>query len=282
MVVLFAILVGAIAGLVSGMFGVGGGFIIVPLLVALVGLTPSIAVGTALVATLANASGAYFRFRKLGAAEVRFDIMLIGGSVVGVTAGTYFLEYFATLSTVTIADTVFQISDLVLAGMYVLVFGALSLLLFTTPTPERQLPPKKGPLARLPIRPLVMLPSLSLRVSGPVVGVVGAVNGLLSGMMGLGGGVTLVPIMLYGFGFDMVRAAGTGVLVLFVTTLFGSAQQAYIGNVDIPIAIALIASSGIFTQVGIRLTQLVPAKHTRKILATVMITAAAILVMKNF
>ena len=81
-------LLGAAVGLVAGMFGVGGGFLLTPLLTVVFGIPMEIAVGTGLCQMIGTAVVALLRHRKLGQGELRVDVLMIAGAMVGVGAGT--------------------------------------------------------------------------------------------------------------------------------------------------------------------------------------------------
>ena len=80
-------LLGVAVGLVAGMFGVGGGFLLTPLLSVLFGVPLPIAVGTGLCQMIGTAIASLLRHRRLGQGEIRFDFVMIGGAVVGAAAG---------------------------------------------------------------------------------------------------------------------------------------------------------------------------------------------------
>ena len=83
---------------------------------------------------------------------------------------------------------------------------------------------------------------------------IGFVTGMLSGLLGIGGGVALLPVLVYGYGFSIKDAAGTGILLLFATVLVGTLEHALRGNVDLRVALAILAGSSIGSQLGARAT----------------------------
>ncbi|MCP4448850.1 MAG: sulfite exporter TauE/SafE family protein [Myxococcales bacterium] len=93
---------GCSVGLIAGMFGVGGGFLLIPLLHMVLNVPLAIAIGSGLCQTIATALGSLLRYRKLGHAETRLDLLLIGGSIPGVVLGTMLLETLSDMGSVNV------------------------------------------------------------------------------------------------------------------------------------------------------------------------------------
>src|SRR5207302_8417016 len=112
-----------------------------------------------------------------------------------------------------------------------------------------------APLVRFGVPPYIALPEVGIpRVSVTVMAYIGFATGLLSGLLGIGGGVALLPVLIYGYGFSIKDAAGTGILLLFVTVLLGTVEHAWRGNVDLRVALAILTGSSLGAQVGARAT----------------------------
>ena len=110
-----------------------------------------------------------------------------------------------------------------------------------------------------------------------VVAYIGLALGFLSGLLGVGGGVALIPILLYGFGFPIRHAAGTGILVLFATSVSGTIAHARLGHVHLPLALTLLAGSSISTQFGALATHRLPVNVLRRGLALLILATVAAL-----
>ena len=259
---------GVFIGLVAGLFGVGGGFLLVPLLHVFLGVPLVAAVGVAICQTIATSLGSFLRFRKLGHAESRFDIMLLGGAVMGVQAGARTLEFLSASGTMQLGSHELPVHRVIITAVYVALFSVLSFLLWTRTAQNEG---KAGPFARIKIPPLVDLPTARIgKVSGPFVGIIGFLNGMLAGLLGIGGGICLVPILLYGYGFDIKKTAGTGVAVVLAVALVGTFQYAYSGYIHLGLAVTLMVGSGIAAQIGTGLTNTMNPIAMRRGLAIVM------------
>ncbi len=125
-----------------------------------------------------------------------------------------------------------------------------------------------GPLiTRVRIPPYIDLPSVQLKqVSVPMMCYVGFVLGLVSGAMGIGGGVLFMPVLLYGFGLSARNAAGTGILLLLVTVIAGTFEQAQHGYVSLKLAMTILMGSSVGSQLGALTTHYLPNRYLRLIL----------------
>jgi len=274
------IALGAGVGVVAGMFGVGGGFLLVPLLGALLGVPLPAAVAAGLCQTIATGLGAFFRYRSMGHAESRFDILLIGGSLFGIHAGTRLLHALDGMGTVHVFGNQVGVLRLCVTAGYVALFIVMAAILWFKPSPALTADVAPGPLARVAIPPRVQLHVAGMRVSGPFVGLVGCANGILAGLLGIGGGIVLIPIMLYGFGFNIRQTAGTGTVVVLIIAVIGTVQHAFAGTLHLGLAMTLSVGSALSAQVGANLTRTLPPTHLRRGLAAVLVITIAVLLIR--
>ena len=135
-----------------------------------------------------------------------------------------------------------------------------------------------GPLARLRLPPYIDLPNVQLQqISVPLLAYLGFVLGMASGLMGIGGGVLFMPILLYGFGLSVRNAAGTGILLLFVTVAIGTFEQAMHGYVSLRLAMVILIGSSIGSQLGALTTHFLPNRILRLILAGLVAATVAMI-----
>ncbi len=274
---------GASVGVVAGMFGVGGGFLLVPFMNVVLGIPFPAAVGAGLCVTIANSVGSHLRYRQCGAAESRFDWMLLGGSFLGVDAGARLLTYLRGLGEWTVSGVTLDALSVIITGSYAILFFVVSFFLWTRHNFDVSDTKGKGPLAKVGIPPLVNLPVAGIgKVSGPLVGVIGFCNGMLSGLLGIGGGICLIPIMLFGFGFSIQKTAGTGVLVVLAVGLAGTFQHARLGNVHLGLAMVLMVGSAVFAQIGTLLTTKLPDRLLKRALAILLVFTVVLMFAKLF
>lgn len=267
-------LAGLLIGQVAGMFGVGGGFLLTPVLLYVFGVPAPIAVGSSLCQNIGSSLASFLKYRALGRGESRVSLVMLGGSVMGVDAGTRLLAYLSRLRQWQMPNgQMAPAADVVLSLLFIVVLSGTALYTFrdamralrTSEARGDQSVP--GPLVTgVRIPPYVDLPRVGLKaVSVPMMAYMGFLLGVASGMMGIGGGVLFTPILIYGFGISMRNAAGTGVLLAFITATLGTISQALHGFVSLPLAMSVLIGSSIGTQIGAITTHTMPNRHLRLI-----------------
>ena len=278
-------LVGLVIGFVAGMFGVGGGFLLTPVLISLMGVPAPIAVGSALSQKCGTSIASFLKYRKFKRGEPRIDLVMIGGSVLGVDAGTRLLAHLSSRGHVVVRGHSLPLVEVVLDLLFIVLLSATTFYVArdawrasgrATPRGDRTIP---GPLVtRVRIPPYIDLPNVGLsRVSVPMMCYLGFILGAASGLMGIGGGVLFMPILLYGFGLSMKNAAGTGVLLLFCTVAVGTIEQALRGYVSLPLSMSILLGSSIGTQLGALTTHYLP-NRTLRMLFAVLVFATVVMI----
>ena len=276
---------GAVVGLLAGMFGVGGAFLLTPLLSVVLGVPVTIAVGTGLCQMVGTATVALLRHRKLRQGEPRVGLVMVAGSVVGVTAGARTVTLLESLGDVSVGDHQIAVVTLVLylAFTVFLSLSAAAMWRSGTRRLEELEYVRRGPLARINLWPAIDLPDVPLsRVSALVIAYSGLGLGFVSGLLGVGGGIAMVPLLVYGFGFPIRHAAGTGISVLVVTAVLGTLIHSLQGHVHLAMAMVLLVGASISAQFGALLTHRLPASVLRRGFVAMIATAAAAVVWDLF
>jgi uncharacterized membrane protein YfcA len=277
---------GLVVGYIAGMFGVGGGFLLTPLLMYVFGVPAPVAVGSALCQKCGTSIASFLKYRHLKRGEPRIDFVMLGGSLLGVDAGTRLLAALSRSGHVRLpGGHQAPMAQVVLDALFIVILSftaaftlndALRAMRRATPRGDVTIP---GPLVtRVRIPPYIDLPRVNLRrVSMPMMAYLGFILGMASGLMGIGGGVLFLPILLYGFGLSVRNAAGTGVLLLFATVLLGTFEQALHGFVSLPLAMAILVGSSIGTQLGAITTSVLPNRVLRLIFG-LLVTATVVMI----
>ncbi len=209
-----AALVGLAAGLLGGLFGVGGGLIIVPGLIAL-GTERRLAHGTSLAATLPIALASLITYLAHGNVDWPVALFLAIGSIGGAIVGTHLLR-------------VIPKNVLVIIFVITILATATRLLISSDSTGRSELTVTMALL-------LVF---------------VGFVTGTLAGMLGIGGGVIMVPVMVVGLGMVPVLAKGTSVAVIVPTSIMGTIRNRKHANADMRVAAIVGAFGAVSAVVG--------------------------------
>lgn len=269
------VLLGLAVGLAAGMFGVGGGFLLVPLLNVLFGIPLPVAAGTGLCQMIGTSVAAFVRHRRLRQGEEKAAALMLAGSLLGVQGGAVLQAHLQRLGDVILGGREVPAAQywLSLAYMLLLTLIGIGMLRDARSRPaSRPLP--AGPLTRLPLPPYTRLPVSDRRVSIPAMAYLGLVPGFLSGLLGVGGGVVLTPLLLYGVGMRMRVAAASGALLLFATSVAGTIAHVQLGHVHLGLAMVLLAGSTIAAPLGATLTARLPGHHLRAVFACLVFATA--------
>lgn len=262
---------GGLVGLLSGMLGIGGGFLMTPLLI-FVGVPPTVAVATQsnqLVAASVSGVIAHWRRRNV---DLKLGTVMLAGGALGSMAG---VAIFARLKAIG------QI-DLVISLTYVLFLGTVATLMmidnFRVLVLRRNVQARRklhehGALHRLPLR--MRFPRSRLYISAIVPLSIGFVGGLMVAIMGIGGGFALVPAMIYILGMPVGLVAGTSLFQIIFTTGITTFLQAVTTHaVDIVLAITLILGGVVGAQFGTRLSHLLKPEYARLAHALIVLVVA--------
>lgn len=246
---------GFIVGLLSGLFGVGGGFLLTPLLI-MFGVPPTVAAASdsnQIVA--ASASGSYAHYR-MGNVDFKMGIFLLVGGVVGGTGGVQIIKILRQLGN---ADFLIRIT-------YVLMLGFVGgyMLYESLTTMKKSGSPQPAPASSgdgIYARLVKSLPyqtrfEKSGIVLSPVVPLfLGTLVGVLSAIMGVGGGFIMVPVMVYLLRMPMHVVVGTSLFQVLFTCINVTIMQAHANRtVDFILALLLLIGSTLGAQIGARLS----------------------------
>jgi hypothetical protein len=256
---------GAAVGFVSGMFGIGGGFLMTPLLI-FVGITPAVAVASVASHIAASSfSGAIFYWRRRAIDPLLATVLLSGG-VIGTTLGVWTFTQMRALGQL----------DLMIALSYVVLLTAVGGAMFWEglramlrarrgiPAMTRR-PGSHGWIHGLPLKIRFKRSKIYLSVI-PVV-VVGIIIGFIGAVMGIGGGFILVPIMIYLLRVPTSTVIGTSMILTLVTMVFATMLHAVTNHlVDAVLALILMVGGVTGAQFGARAGQKIRGEHLRLLL----------------
>lgn len=265
-------------GVVAGMFGVGGGFLLTPILTVAFGVPLPIAIGSGLCQMIGTSLTALMRHQKLKQGEIKIDVVMLAGSVFGVSLGTETIQVLSKAGTIAIGHGALPVAKLVISIGYILLLGFVAVRMWgdAGANPKEGAPPP-GPLTKIPWAPYTILSNARRRISIPVLSYLGFFIGFLSGILGIGGGIALLPILIYGIGMSTRMAAGTGILTLFVTSVIGTFTNSLHSNVHLGIALCLLAGSSMGARIGANLTARLDVARLKSLFAgLVTLTALAV------
>lgn len=260
-------------GFLSGMFGVGGGFLTTPLLV-FYGIPPAIAVASSATQVAGSSvTGAVTHYRA-GAVDVRMGLVLVGGGFMGAALGSLLFRYLKDLGQIDVVIPLTYVALLGTVGGLMLVDSVRRLSRSRRGDPEPPVRRRHHPLvAALPWR--MRFPKSGLYISPLAPALLGTLVGILTVIMGVGGGFIMVPAMLYVLGMAAGTVVGTSLFqILFVasmTTLLHAVQSQ---TVDLVLA-ALLLVGGVFgVRIGSRTAQRLSPDRLRLALALLALAVA--------
>ncbi|MEE3100337.1 MAG: sulfite exporter TauE/SafE family protein [Pseudomonadota bacterium] len=262
-------------GLVSGLFGVGGGFLLTPLLI-LAGIPPTVAVATGANQVCgASLSGAMAHWRR-GAVDLRMAGLLLAGGVAGSALGVRIFEMLRRLGQVELAISHCYVAFLGSLGARMAVESVTALRRARrgeAPRPRRR---RRGLAQRLPLRVRFRRSGLCISVLPPLA--LGALVGLLAAVMGVGGGFILVPAMIYLLGMPAATVVGTSLVQIMVLAAATTVMHALgSGSVDVTLAALLLVGGVIGAQVGAGLGARLRAEQMRALLALLVLGVCAMI-----
>ena len=269
---LVIVLLGVGTGVLSGIFGVGGGFLTTPLLI-FYGVPPTVAAASAATqVTGASVSGVFAHSRRNGV-DYQMGAVLVAGGIVGSLLGAWLFNLLAAMGQI---DTVISILYVVLLGTIGSIMGRESLqaLLHKEGTKKRAAKRRHHPLvSSLPMRWRFYRSGLYISPFAPLL--LGIVIGILTMLMGVGGGFILVPAMLYILGMSASVVVGTSLFnILFVTMAATMMHALTTKAVDIVLAAVLLLGSVVGAQLGAKIAVSVKPELLRLMLALIVLAIA--------
>jgi hypothetical protein len=240
------------AGILTGLFGVGGGFLITPMLNILLGMAMPLAVGTGTLNILGTTTSSLYWRRKSHLADYKLAAVLFGGNAVGAYAGTETLERLRLQGDLVINGSSVAAADLYTLIVYAVVLGAIFVWMFLETRRPAGPTLRVGLFARIRIPPYAGFDSLEgPPLSIPVLSYFGLVLGFLTGLLGVGGGVILLPALVYLVGMRTHAAIVTSSVMVWLTSLVACINHAAVGNVDLPLLLMLLVGGTIGAQAGL-------------------------------
>ncbi len=270
---LFIVALGGMVGVLSGMFGVGGGFLTTPLLI-FYGIPPTVAAASAATqVTGSSVSGVIAHLRRDGV-DMRMGGVLVVGGIIGSLLGAWLFEWLQRRGQI----------DTVITFLYLIMLGTIGGLMLRESLDTLKamrggapLPPRKRrhhPLvAALPLRWRFYKSGLYISPLAPLL--LGVATGILTILLGVGGGFIMVPAMLYLLGMGAQVVVGTSLFQILFTTIAATMVHSVTTRaVDIVLALLLLVGGVIGAQIGARLAMKVDPAKLRMGLAVVVLIVA--------
>ncbi len=254
---------GGLVGILSGMFGVGGGFLMTPLLF-FIGIPPPVAVATEANQIVASSFSGVLAHLRRRTVDLRMGTVLLVGGLIGAAGGVVIFNWLKALGQV----------DLLVRLCYVVFLGVVGGLMFIESLnalrrSRRQAPPvrrRHNWVHALPFKMKFRVSGLYISVIPPIL--VGISVGVLAAIMGVGGGFIMVPAMIYLLGMPTKVVVGTSLFQIIFVTAFTTLLHATTNyTVDVALAVLLLIGGVVGAQFGTRLGARLKAEQLRILLA---------------
>lgn len=260
---------GGITGVLSGMFGVGGGFLMTPLLI-FIGVPPSVSVSTVANQIIASSVSGFLAHWRRENVDFKMGWFLLSGGMVGSSLGVMLFRWLRQLGYI----------DVVISLVYVTFLGVIGAMMAAESFRSIMKMPKKVPLVdktpfreKLPFK--IEFPKSKLTISAVMPVVIGLFVGLMVSLMGIGGGFFLIPAMIYLLGMPTSVVIGTSLFqIIFITANVTFLQAITTQTVDILLAALLLSGSVVGAQFGTKIGSKLPGEYLRMMLAVLVLGVA--------
>ena len=267
--------IGGLVGFLSGLFGVGGGFLLTPLMM-MIGIPPAVAAASDSNQIVASSSSGAFGHWRLGNVDMKMVLIILAVGVSGGTVGVHLVHYLRAMGNF----------EFVMKMVYVVMLGTIGGSMFVeslrairkaqktdsfdTGPAEVTQPGLSRIFSRLPLQ--MNFAKSHLRTSAIFPFFIGFMVGVLAALLGVGGGFIMVPAMIYVIGMPTITAIGTDLFQIVITSANVTLQQAITNRtVDIGLALTLLMGSVVGAQFGVRASRYLRGEQIRILLSVIVL-----------
>jgi hypothetical protein len=267
------VLLGVFVGFLTGLFGVGGGFLLTPALNILFGIPYPIAVGSDLLLIFCTGSVSAFKHWKLKNVDLRLGGILAFSAVIGAEAGKRLMDLLekgggGSKLSITIFSQEHLLLKLTLDILFLILLGAVMLTILNE-KPDTETGEAKTGIAKWlhghTLSPVISLPASNISALtcwAPVA--IGFLVGIVTGLMGVGGGFIMFPILVYVIGVPTSIAVGTSAFQILFASGYGAFAHFTAGHVELKLVAMLLAGSMVGVQIGVYASERIGNKNIRK------------------
>lgn len=261
----------AFVGLLSGIFGVGGGFLSTPFLIFF-GVAPPVAVATQACQLVASSMAGAMGHLKRGNVDLKMGLVMVAGGAVGSVVGIFIFKLLHYIGQI----------DFAISFLYIILLGGIGLLMLADSAMSvfKRKDGVRKVFNETRVSPFILslpykmrFPRSKLFVSALVPAGIGFVGGVLASVLGIGGGFLIVPAMIYILGMPPLLVAGTALFQVIFTTSAATIMHAWTNNtVDIVLGIVLILGGVVGTQTGVFFARFFRGQTARVTLAFIIMS----------
>jgi hypothetical protein len=264
---------GGLVGFLSGLFGVGGGFLMTPLLI-MAGIPSTVAAASDSNQIVAASTSGTFAHYRMGNVDIKMGLLLLVGGIIGGTFGVQIIKILRAMGNADFVIKITYVLMLGVVGFYMFEESLQSLRQRQVSVPKRTEPGKVSVYARI----IQALPwQMHFEKSGVTFSVLlplflGIIVGILAAIMGVGGGFIMVPVMVYMLRMPMHVVVGTSLFQILFTCINVTFMQSITNHtVDLVLAIILLVGSTLGAQIGAKISRRLKADQLKILLASIVL-----------
>lgn len=281
--------IGFIIGILSGLFGVGGGFLLVPLLNAVFNIPYNIAIGSSLCQMVGTSSAASLKHKDYGNIDYKLAGFILMGSIVGAEFGARILMWLKSIGNVVIRGSSINKMDLWINIIYIVLLSLVGISMFLESKKAKKRTPREGvvdtifsqKIQNVKIPPLTFLPISKIKSISiwNLIGL-GFVVGMFSGLLGIGGAFIMNPALIYLIGVPTSVAIGTSLFQTIFISGYGALTHFFKGNVDFALVVYILLGSLIGSQLGAKIHNKLRGADIRYYFSLVIFIAIGVVLFK--
>jgi uncharacterized protein len=266
--------IGGLVGFLSGLFGVGGGFLLTPLMM-MIGIPPAVAAASDSNQIVAAASSGAFAHWRLGNVDFKMGLIILAGGIAGGTIGVQFVKVLRAMGNFEFVMKVVYVLMLGLVGGAMFIESLRTIRRSKSPAPAAATAEVSGGgltslFAKLPLKMHFHRSGLYTSAIFPFA--IGTTVGIMAALLGVGGGFIMVPAMIYIIGMPTIAAIGTDLFQIVLTSANVTLQQAFVNKtVDLLLALILLGGSTIGAQFGAIAGKRLKGEQIRILLAIIVL-----------
>ena len=260
----FAAAAGGGVGFLSGLFGIGGGFLLVPVLNIVLKVPIEFAIGAGACQVLGPSTTSLLA-RDLERRQLRLPLIITGGLFVGVFCGARVLQIAKQHGDVSLAAKTVPLAELIVMSIYLvllLVLGLSALWEVRARNSGRSI--RRGLIADMRIPPYAEFPEFAGPMSVPILAWFGLVIGFFAGLLGMSGGLILLPGLIYLLGLKTHESVTSSLIIVWIVAVQSTVVHAWHDNIDIALVMALLFGGTIGARLGSELSEKLGGRQLRQ------------------
>jgi uncharacterized membrane protein YfcA len=282
------VVLGFAVGLLSGLFGVGGGFLLVPMLNAVFNIPYNIAVGSSLCQMIGTSAAAGLKHHGYGHIDYKLAIWLLVGSIAGAEIGAQILMWLRGMGDIAILGQHLSVMYVSVNTIFLVLLLTIGSFMFFESKGARRHNPHGAientvmrKLRAIKLAPVISLPVSEISsISLWCILVIGFMVGVFSGLLGVGGGFVLNPALIYLVGVSTSVSIGTGLFQIMFVSIYGTMTHFVKGNIDFMLVGCILGGSLIGSHFGAVLHKRTHMAHIRYYFSLLVLAVVAVILIK--